>query len=152
MKKIVVLLLSACMLLGVFAVGASAASDNQGKSYYAPYGVPTVDGIRDAAWDAATWAYISIGADSNKASVRFKVMHDGNLIYFLAESDDAAVNAALSECVHVSLHTHSCSNPDTCQDFVTEFMRYNGEIWHKQLAQISSNANYKVRATQSLYA
>ena len=152
MKKLVLLLLSISMVCSLFCVSTSAAAaETFEKSYKAPYGVPTIDGIIDPIWSIAPWDMIDVDHTAEKSVVRFKVLHDDNLIYFLVEAVDPAVSGKKNECVQLRMHSHACSNPDGCKQYTTELMiAGSGTIWSETEKKSLDNSNFKVMATQDI--
>ncbi len=150
MKKGFLLLLAVGMLLGMLGIGVAAADNHYDNSYSAPYGTPAIDGIgNDDVWKLAWWETLSVNTASNKLSVRFKVAHDDNLIYFLVEATDPLPSSQLKETLWFQLHSHTCSDPASCTTFTHHLMTFAGTIYDQKAGANISNTNYKVTKAKS---
>lgn len=94
MKKILAIILAISMLSALMAIGSSAAF---GRTYTAPKGTITIDGIAEAIWDSAEWTEVDKPYDgADKADypevVKIKLLWDENYLYFYADVTDADIN------------------------------------------------------------
>lgn len=128
MKKFYTLLLTCCLLLAVCAMPTAAT--NQGKTYLAPYGTPTVDGVMDNVWYLAPWAKTTTGNPSS-IFAKFKVLHDDTYVYFLFQYTDTEVSMKMNECIQLALHEDSCGLgwSDGCPFYSVHLLQCNGTLW-----------------------
>ncbi len=120
------------LLLSCLCIGVSASS--AGLSYTAPYGTITVDGVVDAAWDAAAWATVDNGHANGTTGGKFKVMHDDTYIYFLGQfTDTTGLDSKKNENFRVGLHLDNCGEiiGKNCETYESYIMTrdLNGKVW-----------------------
>ncbi len=119
MKKTLSLLIAVVLVLGMMSMGASA---NRGYTYTAPYGTPVIDGAMDDVWTTAEWTQIDYALGDSVISARARILHDAELIYVLAETTDAEIDAK-AEFVEFYLDEDNCKDVAYCD--VSSQLRIN---------------------------
>lgn len=131
MKKILSLLVVAVLMLGMMSVSVSATRD---LVYTAQYGVATIDGVYEEAWDTygSEWTQIDLPYSAAGAvsvcQARAKVMHDDALLYFIVEITDATVADGNGDAFEIYFDEDSCADVAYCDVTTQLAMNLNGDV------------------------
>lgn len=116
MKRTLSILVAVVFVLGILTTGISA---NRGLTYTCEWGTPTIDGVEDEAWSVAQWTNVDLPhADglTNVCSLRVKILHDDQYLYYLAEATDATIVAnpdpSVGQCDAIEFYV----DEDNCKD------------------------------------
>ncbi len=118
MKKTLSLLIAVVLVLGMMGMSVSA---NRGLTYTANYATPVIDGQVDEAWSVAEWTNVDLlydGVTETVCSVRVKILHDDQYLYYLAEATDATLGAG--DCVEFYVDEDNCKMEGAYCDVSTQ--------------------------------
>ncbi len=120
MKKTLSIIFVFVLMLSMMSLGVSA---HRGYEYTAYYATPEIDGVAEDLWDDSEWAYVDLqyreGLESD-CSMKVKVLHDDEYIYFLGVATDATMTDASfdeADALQFYLDEDYCGSEEVCDLF-----------------------------------